>query len=200
MATKKKSGTSSSKSKSSSSTKTNSSASSALKAGKSFVQRQADPPVSYNFMVAFAPDGMSGSAMKGMATMASLAFDAAFTQISGLGAELEYDTIKSGGFNNQVYHLPKGVKRSGLTLKRGLASIASPLLRWCFQTLEEPKFLTPKTMVVMLLNKNPSLPPVMVWTFYNVIPVKWEINELDAKKSDIVIESIEVVFSKMEII
>ncbi len=199
MATKKNSGTSSSKSKSSS-TKTNSSSKTALKAGKAFVQRLADPPVSYNFMVAFAPDGMTGAAMKGMATMSSLAFDAAFTQISGLGAELEYDTVRSGGFNNQVYHLPKGVKRSGLTLKRGLASIASPLLRWCFQTLEEPKFLTPKTMIVVLLNKNPSLPPVMVWTLYNVIPVKWEIDELDAKKSDIVIESIQVVFSKMEII
>jgi len=86
-----------------------------------------------------------------------------------------------------------------LSLKRGLASIASPLLRWCFQTLEEPKFITPKTMIVVLLNKNPYLPPVMVWTLYNVIPVKWEIDELDAKKSDIVIESIELVFSKMEI-
>ena len=199
MATSKKSGTSSSKSKSSSK-KSNSSASTALKAGKSIAQRAADPPVSYNFMVAFAPTGMTGSAMKGMATMSSLAFDAAFTQISGLGAELEYETVKSGGFNNQVYHLPKGVKRSGLTLKRGLAPIASPLLQWCFQTLEEPKFLTPKTMIVMLLNKNPSLPPVMVWTLYNVIPVKWEIAELDAKKSDIVIESIQVVFSKMEVI
>lgn len=199
MATSKKSGTSSSKSKSSSK-KSNSSAIAALKSGKSIVRRIADPPVSYNFMVAFAPTGVSGSAMKGMAMMSSLAFDAAFTQISGLGAELEYDTVKSGGFNNQVYHLPKGVKRSGLTLKRGLASIASPLLRWCFQTLEEPKFLAPKTMIVMLLNKNPYLPPVMVWTLYNVIPVKWEIDELDAKKSDIVIESIEVVFSKMEVI
>jgi phage tail-like protein len=65
--------------------------------------------------------------------------------------------------------------------------------------LEEPKFITPKTMIVVLLNKNPYLPPVMVWTLYNVIPVKWEIDELDAKKSDIVIESIELVFSKMEI-
>jgi phage tail-like protein len=54
-------------------------------------------------------------------------------------------------------------------------------------------------MIVVLLNKNPYLPPVMVWTLYNVIPVKWEIDELDAKKSDIVIESIELVFSKMEI-
>ncbi|MEY3542333.1 MAG: hypothetical protein RLZZ204_1145 [Bacteroidota bacterium] len=198
MATRKNSGSSSSKRKTSG-TKTNLSSRSALKAGKALIQRLQDPPVSYNFMVAFAPDGMKGSAMKGMAMMASLAFDAAFTQISGLGSELEYDTVKSGGNNHEVYHLPKGIKRSGLSLKRGLASIASPLLRWCFQTLEEPKFITPKTMIVVLLNKNPYLPPVMVWTLYNVIPVKWEIDELDAKKSDIVIESIELVFSKMEI-
>jgi phage tail-like protein len=161
-------------------------------------RRQADPPVAYNFMVSFAPDGISISSSS-MLALSSLAFDASFTQISGLKTELEYDTVKSGGFNNQVYHLPKGVKRSSMTLKRGLASIASPLLQWCLKTMEEPKFLTPRTMIVTLLDKNPIMPPIMMWSLYNVIPVRWEINEFDATKSEIVIESIDVVFTKMEV-
>jgi len=58
----------------------------------------------------------------------------------------------------------------------------------------------PMTLIVQLLDKNPKNPPVMIWMIYNAIPVKWQIDELDAKKSDIVFESIDVVFSKMDVI
>jgi phage tail-like protein len=60
--------------------------------------------------------------------------------------------------------------------------------------------LAPKTIVVTLMDKNPNDPPVMTWMLYNAIPVKWEIDELDAKKSDIVIESIELLFSNMDVV
>ena len=50
------------------------------------------------------------------------------------------------------------------------------------------------------MDKNPNSDPVMTWILYNAIPVKWEIDELDAKKSDIVIESIEIVFSSMIVV
>ncbi len=167
-------------------------------AGSMFNQRQADPPVAYNFLVSFAPEGTS-MVRGAMSLLGSLAFDASFSEISGLKTELEFDTIKSGGYNDQVYHLPKGVKRSSMSLKRGLASIASPLLRWCLSTMEEPRFLSSKTMIVTLLDKNPAMPPVMMWALYNVIPIKWEIQALDATKSEIAIESIDLVFSKMEV-
>ena len=50
------------------------------------------------------------------------------------------------------------------------------------------------------LDKNPKKPPVMIWMIYNALPSKWEIDELDAKKSDIVFETIEIVFSKMDVL
>ena len=161
-----------------------------------FNQRPADPPVSYNFVVSFAPGSLTMSSAATLA-LAPLAMDASFSQISGLKTELEYDVVRSGGYNDQVYHLPKGVKRSSITLKRGLASITSPLLLWCFGTMEDPNSVSPRTLIVTLLDKNPSMPPVMIWALFNVIPVKWEINEFDASKSEIVIESIDLVFSKM---
>jgi phage tail-like protein len=61
-------------------------------------------------------------------------------------------------------------------------------------------FAMPMTLIVQLLDKNPKNPPVMIWMIYNAIPVKWQIDELDAKKSDIVFETIDVVFSKMDVI
>lgn len=156
-----------------------------------------DPPVSYNFMVTLAPSTKSSKTKLLSAVGSSLLFDAAFTQISGLGVQLNVNQVRSGGYNDQVYHLLTGVNRGSLTFKRGLATITSPLLLWCFTTASGSITIAPKTIVVTLMDKNPSNAPVMTWILYNAIPVKWEIDELDAKKSDIVIESIEIVFSSM---
>ena len=73
-------------------------------------------------------------------------------------------------------------------------------MTWCLETASGSKFIVPKTIVIQLMDKNPVNPPVMTWMLYNAIPVKWEIDELDAKKSDIVIESIEIVFSNMDVV
>ena len=142
--------------------------------------RPTDPPVSYNFMVAIAPSTTTSSST---VTISTLDFDAAFTQISGLGVQLNVNQVRSGGYNNQVYHLPAGVNRGALTLKRGLALLTSPLMTWCLETASGSKFIVPKTIVIQLMDKNPVNPPVMTWMLYNAIPVKWEIDELDAKKS-----------------
>lgn len=158
--------------------------------------RPKDPPVSYNFMVALAPSTTNSSSR---ITISSLDFDAAFTQISGLGVELNVKQVRSGGYNNQLYHLPGGVNRGALTLNRGLASLSSPLMKWCLETASGSKFIVPKTIVIQLMDKNPLLSPVMTWMLYNAIPVKWKIDDLDAKKSDIVIESMEIVFSNMDV-
>jgi len=166
--------------------------------GSSF--RSSDPPVSYNFKVSLAPGSLASAAFLGVSALAGLPSDAAFTQISGLGVEMEYDTLRGGGYNDTVYHLPKGVKRSGLTLKRGLAPYSSPLMQWCLKTGSGYLFPAPMTMIVMLLDKNPNNPPVMIWMIYNAIPVKWQIEELNATKSDIVFESIEIVFSNMDVV
>lgn len=162
--------------------------------------RPTDPPVSYNFKVTLAPSTTTSSSMLVSAALASLDSDAAFTQISGLGVQLNVKQVRSGGSNSQVYHLPNGVNPGSLTLKRGLATITSPLLLWCFSTASGSVAIAPKTIVVTLMDKNPNNAPVMTWILYNAIPVKWEIDELDAKKSDIVIESIEIVFSSMIVV
>ena len=73
-------------------------------------------------------------------------------------------------------------------------------MQWCLKTGSGYLFPLPMTLIVMLLDKNPKKPPVMTWFIFNAIPVKWQIDELDAKKSDIVIETIEVMFSNMNVI
>lgn len=147
-----------------------------------------DPPVAYNFAVAF-----------GSAKSTPLE-DTYFSEISGIAAELEVEEKMEGGLNDWVYHLPKKVKRSRITLKRGLGSINSELIKWCFKSIQfEKTQISPKQMIISLLDKNPK-EPRMVWAFYNVIPVKWSMGDFNAKESSVAIESIEMAFSSMEIL
>lgn len=146
-----------------------------------------DPPVSFNFSVAF-----------GSASTYPIE-DTYFSEISGISAELDVEEKREGGMNDWVYYLPKGTKGSKITLKRGLASLNSELIKWCFDTIHFDKTkVTPKQMVISLLDRNPD-EPRMVWAFYNVIPVKWAMADFNAKESNVAIESLELVFSSMEI-
>jgi phage tail-like protein len=145
------------------------------------------PPVSYNFVVGF-----------GFFNSFRLE-DMHFSEISGITAELDFDEKKEGGLNDWVYYLPKGSKASRITLKRGLASMDSALIKWCFDTIHfDNTQVEPNQMIISLLDKNRYMPR-MTWAFYNVLPVKWEMSNFDAKESKIAIESIELVFSSMEI-
>lgn len=71
--------------------------------------------------------------------------DSAFQEISGLEAQIDTEDYQEGG-NNLVYHLPKVIKHSNLTLKRGIADSSSALVKWCQDTLEAQlsKAIVPK--------------------------------------------------------
>jgi phage tail-like protein len=147
-----------------------------------------NPPVSYNFSVAFG--SVNSTPLE----------DTYFSEISGISAELDVEEKKEGGLNDWVYHLPKGSKGSRITLKRGLASMNSELIKWCFDTIHFDKTqVTTKQMIISLLDKDPKQPR-MTWAFYNVLPVKWSMADFNAKESNVAIESIELVFSNMEIL
>lgn len=147
-----------------------------------------DPPVAFNFSVAFG------------STKSTPLEDTYFSEISGISAEVEVDEIREGGLNDWVFFLPKGAKSSRITLKRGLGSLNSELIKWCFKSIDLDYLkIGPKQMIISLLDKDPK-EPRMIWAFYNVFPVKWSMGDFNAQESKIAIESIELVFSKMEIL
>ena len=51
--------------------------------------------------------------------------DTSFQEVSGIGAEVEVETVSEGGENRYQHKLPKGIKHPNLELKRGIASMAS---------------------------------------------------------------------------
>jgi phage tail-like protein len=53
---------------------------------------------------------------------------AVFQEVSGISAEMEPESVNEGGDNRFVHQLPKAVKHTRLTLKRGSVAVDSELV------------------------------------------------------------------------
>lgn len=123
--------------------------------------------------------------------------DAAFSEVSGLEAEIEVETVVEGGENRFVHKLPKPVKHPNLVLKRGVASKRSGLTGWVTGVLERDfaQPIKPKSVVVSLCDEEGD--PVCSWSVANAWPVKWSIAGFDARKNEIAIESLELAYTTL---
>lgn len=121
--------------------------------------------------------------------------DNSFLEVAGISAELETEAYREGGENNFEYQLPKGTKYPKLTLKRGIASIKSPLVTWCRDTLEGGLIQPIKTkqIKVSLLDENGG--PLRVWSFVNAYPVSWQIEDFKSTKNEVAVEKIEFCYN-----
>lgn len=125
--------------------------------------------------------------------------DMQFQEISGIGAELDFEDVREGGNNDTVYRIPTKVNYPNLRCARGLAPLGSTLLPWCISTFSNlGGIYVPMTIVVTLMNRDAFSSPYMVWTFYDALPQKWSVSDLNAMKSEIVIEYIEFKYTRMD--
>lgn len=134
------------------------------------------PPAAFHFRVMFATTGGD--------------VDASFQEVSGISTELDTESVPEGGENRFVHTLPKGVKHPHLELKRGIASLSSPLVMWC-RSVFEGEFIVPirpQSLMVQLLDETHI--PIRIWTFANAYPVKWEIEGFGSTKNQVAIEKI----------
>jgi phage tail-like protein len=142
-----------------------------------------DLPRAFHFAVRFGTDGAD--------------VDASFQEVGGIGAELETESVQEGGENRFVHQLPKGVKNTRLTLKRGLVPIDSKLVQWCKLVLEgglaQP--IETKEVQVMLLDREGGT--LRHWSFTNAYPVKWSVEGFAATKNEVAVEQLELNYSVM---
>jgi phage tail-like protein len=133
------------------------------------------PPVSFYYQVSF--NGIGSSAI-----------DAQFQSVSGLSAEVTTETYKEGGENRFEHVLPVRSSYSDLTLKRGLVKDSS-LIKWFKDTFDSMQ-VQPITLDILLLNEEGE--PLMSWNVVHAWPKKWSMSDLDAEKSGIAIETLEL--------
>lgn len=116
----------------------------------------------------------------------------AFSEVSGISAELQTEEVGEGGNNSFKYRLPKPAKYNNLVLKRALSTSPSILIMWAKEAIDNFNFY-PCTAVVTMLNEDHI--PVKVWAFNNAYPVKLEVSQLGANKNEIVIETLELAYN-----
>lgn len=142
-----------------------------------------DLPASFRFALRFGTDGAD--------------VDASFQEVSGIAAELETEAVPEGGENRFVHQLPKGVKNTRLTVRRGLVPFDSKLVQWCKKVLEgglaQP--IETKELQVMLLDAEGGT--LRHWSLTNAYPVKWEVDAFTATKNEVAIEKIEFAYAVM---
>ena len=140
------------------------------------------PPVGFHFKVEFDISGIGDN-------------DFYFRDVSGLSVELEEETFGEGGENRFTHKFPVRASYPDLVLKRGLL-VNSVLREWCEDAIYNLN-IEPATVWVTVLNDQHE--PLQVYTFVNAWPKKWNISDLNAQSSEIIVESLELAYQQFKI-
>ncbi len=142
------------------------------------------PPVAFHFSVAFGGGGAEG--------------DSSFSEVSGIGNEIELEEVIEGGENRFAHKLPKRIKHGNLELKRGIANKGSQLMQWCKRTLET-EFAQPLQLKVVTVRLHGAEGEVLrAWQFNDAYPVKWSVDGFGSTKNEVAIEQIALTYSYSE--
>jgi phage tail-like protein len=113
-----------------------------------------------------------------------------FQDVSGIGVDMETESITEGGENRFTYKLPIRASYTNLVLKRAMITNVE-LMRWCNDAIESLD-INPISVVVSLLNEKHE--PLKSYAFINAYPLKWSVSNFNAESSNLVIETIELYY------
>lgn len=120
--------------------------------------------------------------------------DIRFQKVSGLSAEVETEPLREGGQNLYTQRLPTGIRYDNLVLERGMV-VGSPLDQEFNDAMSTFKF-TPSSVLVRLLDEHRA--SLAAWLFLRAYPVKWSTSDLNASEPALVIDTMELAYSRMQ--
>ena len=117
-----------------------------------------------------------------------------FTDVGGLGLEIEVVEVQEGGQNQFTHKLPGRMKWTNITLKRGITS-SKDLFEWATKSAGDGfsgsgNQLERTTGKVAMLDATGS--QVQAWSFDGAYPVKWTGPTMSADSNDIATEELEI--------
>jgi phage tail-like protein len=133
-----------------------------------------DPMPAFCFKVSF--QGVAGESA-----------EAFFRSVSGVKFETEVLDVRAGGVNDTTFRLPGATKWANIVLKRGFSG-SSGFMRWRQEWLNGT--CTRASGAIQQLDTE--LKVVTTWNFEEAWPVKWEVPDFDATKSELTIETLEL--------
>lgn len=144
-----------------------------------------DPILGMRFAVLFLAGGVVPNPL-----------DLRFRKVSGLSMTVETQSQAEGGQNLYTQQLPKGVSHGNLVLERGMV-IGSPLNLEFNASLSTFKFVTSNVLVTLL---SEDKAPLAAWLFMKAWPVKWATSDLDAGQPGLVIDTMELAYTRMQVL
>lgn len=118
---------------------------------------------------------------------------AGFTEISGLEAKTEVETIQEGGVNNYQYKLPKSTSYGNLLLKYGVGSID---LIWGWYGDVINGTINRKNASIYLLDEQGL--PALWWNIFDAWPISWNGPGFEAKTANVAIDSLTLAYRYLE--
>ncbi|WP_299243412.1 phage tail protein [uncultured Aquimarina sp.] len=150
-----------------------------------------DPVLSHRFGVFFFAGGVIPNPI-----------DFRFQKVSGLSADIQTDTVNEGGQNLFSHRLPNKVNYNNLVLERGHSTslIPSPLsdeFNIAFSTFK----FAPSNVLITIFNDFQGIPvPIKALLFMKAYPVKWSISDLDAQSNTVLIDTMELAYTRFQTI
>lgn len=123
--------------------------------------------------------------------------EVAFQEVGGLTVEITTEEYREGGLNQYSHRLPTGVKFGNLILKRAMFK-DSRTVQWCKDAIDNFIFDPRPIMVTLLDLEGEQKTPLVQWSFQNAYPVKWVISDFKSQDSTLVIETLELAYSRFE--
>lgn len=121
--------------------------------------------------------------------------DIRFQKVRGLSATVKTTPLQEGGQNLYTQQLPNGVEYGNLILERGMV-VGSPLNLEFNAAMTLFKF-APSNVMVTLFDEAKT--PLSAWFFTNAYPVKWSTSDLDATQKNLLIDTLELAYARMQI-
>jgi phage tail-like protein len=120
---------------------------------------------------------------------------AGFSEVSGLSCEIDVIEYREGnGKTTTLRKIPGLRKYTNITLKRGMTTDTS-LWNW-FKSVAEGNAQRADGSILLL---DLAGQPVLRWNFHNGWPRKWEGPTLNAKASDVAIETLEIAHEGLDL-
>jgi phage tail-like protein len=140
------------------------------------------PYLGFNFLVALID---SSSTLSKVMTSISAAV-AGFTECSGLESTLETEDYREGG-RIGILRFPTRVVPSAIRLRRGV-TVSEELWNWHNGFIQGQG----KRRDGLIVLQDDGHLPIKVWSFLNGLPTKWTGPSLDAGKSSVAIEELDI--------
>lgn len=146
--------------------------------------------------------------MNFLVTVDTIAGTAAFSEVTGIEASVDVIEFRQGNSGSLApVKLPGLVKHGNVTLKMGYI-LNSPFKTWVMGCVSEMREQPPRQNVTIeLIDINAGAPKSTVessvgptqWILTNAWVTKYNAPDLDAKNSDVAIESVEIAYEELVI-